>query len=139
MISHRLDDDYTVTIRFGARTISAPIEDVVQLAYAIIEDLDPTGETVPKFKRQKPPQGAQSRWILSMLENGDYSSGALGRKINRSSSHISQQLLRMQRDGYVVSYPIPESKNRIKWRITPAGRRKLAIEKDGYDLTKYRG
>ncbi len=127
MISHKLEDDGTVTIRSGLKVVSAPLSEMVALAYRMIEDLDPKDDVAPisyfinSSDHFKAPRGSQIMSIMLWLKEADWTAGALGKKIGRSGSHACQQLLRMEKNGLVESAPIPGMKNRRVWKITREG------------------
>jgi DNA-binding HxlR family transcriptional regulator len=133
MISHSLNDDDTVTIRDGIKTLTVPMRDAVNLAYAIIDDLDPTGEDSPVNRLVNPGNGTRPRYgaqklaMLKAMSAGKRSATYLGQLIGRSSNHAAQQLLRMQRMGFCVSSTIPGTTNRKEWEITAKGRHWLAV------------
>ena len=135
MISHKLEDDDTVTIRDGLKYVRAPMADVVALAYRIIEDLDPRDDVAPisyfinSSEHIKAPRGSQIMSIMLWLKEADWTAGAIGKKIGRSASHATQQLLRMEKNGLVSSAPIPGMKNRRVWKITREGIRWIAANR----------
>ena len=133
MTSHTLNDDDTVTIRQGLKTLTVPLSEAVGLAYAMIDDLDPTGEDSPVNRLvnpgngTRPPYGAQKLAMLKAMTKGKRSATYLGQLIGRSSNHAAQQLLRMQKMGFCVSSTVPGTTNRKEWEITDMGRHWLAV------------
>lgn len=131
MISHKLEDDDTVSIRDGLRVVRAPMADVVALAYRIIEDLDPSETSAPYSffigpnKKDRAKHGAQLITILTIMKTGDWTAGEIGRRISRSSNHVHQQLLRIEKGGLVTSYLTEKPVRHRYWKITAAGRRRI--------------
>ena len=131
MISHKLEDDGNVTIRSGVKVVSAPMSEVVALAYRIIEDLDPNEAVAPLSffieaeAKDRVKYGMQMISILTIMKAGDWTAGEIGRRISRSSNHVHQQLLRYEKGGLVESYLSPKPVRHRYWRITREGHRRI--------------
>lgn len=131
MISHKLEEDGTVSIRDGVRVVRAPLTDVVALAYAIIEDLDPSETSAPASffigaeVEDRVKYGMQMISILTIMKIGDWTAGEIGRRISRSSNHVHQQLLRYEKGGLVESWLSPKPVRHRYWKITREGHRRL--------------
>ena len=133
MISHALEDDDTVSIRDGLKVVRAPLADVVALAYAIIDDLDPTGEASPISKyintgmAGRPGYNMQKLAILKSLSGGRKTARYLADLIDRPVTHANIQLITLEKAGRVKRHLIPARQRRFEWEITDLGRHWLLI------------
>ena len=131
MISHKLEDDGTVTIRSGLKVVSAPLSEAVALAYRMIEDLDPNEAVAPASffigaaTEDRAKHGTQMIQILTIMKTGDWTAGDIGRRISRSSNHVHQQLLRCEKGGLVESYLSEKPVRHRYWKITREGHRRI--------------
>jgi hypothetical protein len=141
MITHSLNDDFTVAIRNGLQKVEAPLADVVALAYAIISDLDPTGEASPVSRfitltmNDGPNRGRQKLAILACLTGGRKTARYIADLIERPTTHANIQLIALEKQGRVRRYAIPRVDNmngpgrpvRFEWEITDLGKHWLAV------------
>jgi hypothetical protein len=133
MISHSLNDDDTVTIRDGIKTLTASMGDVVALAYAIIDDLDPTGEASPVSRfinpgmKGRPGYNMQKLAILQSLKGGRKTARYLADAIDRPVTHTNIQLISLEKAGRVKRHLIPARQRRFEWEITDLGKHWLLV------------